>query len=185
MKPSRDPENKNENVVETMKTAKPSACQDVPDAEMSELSLGEEHDFSLCDLCGLSVGQYYRYILYVIDEEVYVEGIVVSNDGVSAIIKVTDRYAECFFEILHYNEVRTFFPDFQDDKADGRTEYFCLDVETELNLFSRDPDSDTIMMLQFDEGNNDYSYVPADPFEFRARRAVKRDLIPYFKNKEE
>lgn len=176
MKPSRDPENKNENVLETMKTAKSSACQEFPDAEMSELSLGEEHEFSLDDLCGLSVGQYYRYKLYVINEEVYVEGVVVSNDGVSAIIKVTDRYAECFFEILHYNEVQTFFPDFQDDKADRRTEYLCLDVETELNLFSRDPNSNTIMMLQFDDENNDYSYVPAKPLVFIAGR-LKKKLI--------
>ena len=90
--------------------------------------------YSLFDL---SLGQEYRYY---VDDEVYVEGKVVSNDGVTAIIKVTDRYGEGFFQILYYKEVRQYFPAFRDDEAERLTEYLCLDIETECNLFFREPE---------------------------------------------
>ena len=106
----------------------------------------------------LSVGKIYRHY---IDKEIYVEGIVLLNDGATAVIRVTDRYEECFFDILFYKEVRRFIPFFYDPEANRLTEYLCLDVETESNLFFRDPDDDTIMHWITDE-NEKRSLVPAD-----------------------
>ena len=124
--------------------------------------LSEERPFSLDEIYGLSKGKFYRYY---VNDEIYVEGQVISNDGVTTIIKVTDRYGEGFFEILYYKEVRKFFPSFRDEDAESLTEYLCLDIETECNLFFRDPDSDDIMLQVFDE-NNERSLIPAEPFKF-------------------
>ena len=134
-------------------------------------------DYSLFDL---SLGQEYRYY---VDGEVYVEGKVVSNDGVTAIIKVTDRYGEGFFQILYYKEVRQYFPAFRDDEAERLTEYLCLDIETECNLFFRDPESDAIMLQYFDE-NDKFSPIPADVFKFRMER-IKKKLIFELKKMED
>ena len=129
---------------------------------------------------GLSMGELYRYY---VDNEIYVEGQVVSNDGVTAIIKVTDRYGEGFFEIIYYKEIRQFFPSFCDEDAENLTEYLCLDIETEYNLFFRDPDSDAIMLQVFDE-NYERSLIPAEPFKFRMER-LKKVLIFELKKMED
>lgn len=128
--------------------------------------LSEERPFSLDEIYGLSKGKFYRYD---VNDEVYIEGQVVSNDGVTAIIKVTDRYGEGFFEILYNKEIRQFFPSFRDKEAESLTEYLCLDIETECNLFFRDPDSDTIMLRVYND-NNECSLIPAEPFKFRMER---------------
>ena len=120
----------------------------------------------------LSVGQFYRYY---VDYEVFVEGQVVSNDGVTAIIKVTNRYVEGYFEIIYYKDMHQFFPSFRDSEAEALTEFLCLDVETESNLFFHDPDSGVLMQLCYDEKNG-YSFIPADAAKFRAER-LKKKLI--------
>lgn len=142
--------------------------------------LSEERPFSLDEIYGLSKGKFYRYY---VNDEIYVEGQVISNDGVTTIIKVTDRYGEGFFEILYYKEVRKFFPSFRDEDAESLTEYLCLDIETECNLFFRDPDSDDIMLQVFDE-NNERSLIPAEPFKFRMDR-LKKVLIFELKKRED
>lgn len=148
--------------------------------ENKEVYLSEERPFSLDEIYGLSIGMFYRYY---VNDEIYVEGLVVSNDGVTAIIKVTDRYGEGFFEILYYKEVRKYFPSFRDEKAENLTEYLCLDIETESNLFFRDPDSDTIMLQVYND-NNECSLIPAEPFKFRMER-LKKILIFELKKRED
>ena len=86
---------------------------------------------------GLSVGQQYVYDL---DDEIYVAGTVMFNDGITAIMKVTDRYAEAVFTTLHYEEVKSYFPSFEDIEATKKSEYVCIDIETEDSIFWRDPD---------------------------------------------
>lgn len=132
----------------------------------------DERPFSIDEMYGLSTGQFYRYYL---DDEIYVEGQIVSNDGVTAIIRVTKRYQEAFFDILLYKEVRQFFPAFRDEEAERLTEYLCLDIETECNLFFRNPETDIIMLLHYDENYN-FSLIPADIFKFRMER-LKKKLI--------
>lgn len=116
----------------------------------------------------LSEGKIYRHYVF---KEAFVEGEVVMNDGVTAILRVTNSYEEGFFEILYYNEVRRYFPSFRDDKAERLTEYLCLDVETTSSLFFRDPESDVIMTL-----DENYAFGPADVFKFRMER-LKRVLL--------
>ena len=124
----------------------------------------------------LSIGQKYHYTVgEIMDQEIYIEGNVVFNDGVTAILKVTYRFHECWFEILYYDEVRHFIPLFIDAEAQRQTEYMCLDVETECNLFYRDPDTDVIMLQHYDEEGN-LSFIPADASEFRMER-IKKKLI--------
>ena len=121
----------------------------------------------------LSIGKKYHYVAgEMCGEELYVEGEVVFNDGVTAVIKVTDRYPECYFEILYYHEVKRFVPSFYDSEAERLTEYLCIDVETECNLFFRDPDTGDIMHHHFDEDGN-HSLIPAEPFEFCANSFKK------------
>lgn len=124
------------------------------------LSIGNKYHYTVGEMCG---------------EELYVEGTVVFNDGVTAILKVTYRYGECWFEILYYNEVRRFIPLFLDTEAQRQTEYICLDVETECNLFYRDPDTGVIMLQHYDDEGN-LSFIPADVYEFRMER-IKKKLI--------
>lgn len=127
----------------------------------------------------LSLGNRYHYtVAYWESEELYVEGDIVFNDGVTAIIKVTNRYGECWFQILYYNEVKRFVPTFYDAEAERLTEYLCIDVETEENLFFRDPDTDTIMLQQYDEEGN-HSLIPADATKFRMER-IKKLFIHQF-----
>ena len=128
----------------------------------------------------LSIGQLYRYY---VDYEVFVEGRVVSNDGVTAIIKVTNRYGEGYFEIIYYKDMHQFFPSFRDSEAEALTEFLCLDVETESNLFFHDLDTGKLMQLSYDEKNG-YSFIPADASKFRAER-LKKKLIYELKKIEE
>ena len=128
----------------------------------------------------LSIGQLYRYY---VDNEVFVEGQVVSNDGVTAIIKVTNRYGEGYFEIIYYKDMHQFFPSFRDSEAEALTEFLCLDVETESNLFFHDLDTGKLMQLSYDEKNG-YSFIPTDASKFRAER-LKKKLIYELKKIEE
>ena len=119
-----------------------------------------------------SVGQKY---VYHIDDEITISGTVVFNDGVTAIIKVTDRYGEGYFEIIYYKELRQIFPFFHDTEVQPLTEYLCLDVETEYNLFYRDPDGGTLMKQCYDEDGN-FNPIPLDSSIFRKER-LKKKLI--------
>ncbi len=121
---------------------------------------------------GLSVGQKY---IYHLDSEITVSGSVVFNDGVTAIIKVNDRYSEGYFEIIYYKELRQIFSFFYDAEAQPLTEYLCLDIESESNLFYRDPDEGTLMKQCYDDNGN-FNPVPLDPFSFRMER-LKKKLI--------
>lgn len=103
------------------------------------------------------------------DDEIYLEGEVLSNDGVTSIIRVSDGYEEATVFTLRYEEVRQYFPSFHDDKATRITDYLCLDVETKKPLFWCDPESGAIM--NFDaEG---LPTIPADVTEFRKERNKK------------
>ena len=116
---------------------------------------------------------------------VSIRGHVLFNDGVTAILRVTNRYEECFFEILYYNEVRRFFPEFKDPDAHSQNEYLCLDVETESNLFERDPETDAIGTYHLDE-DEQWVFTPVDLVKFRMERFKK--LLVYLvaeKEKEE
>ena len=128
----------------------------------------------------LYVGQLYRYY---VDYEVFVEGRVVSNDGVTAIIKVTNRYGEGYFEIIYYKDMHQFFPSFRDSEAEALTEFLCLDVETESNLFFHDLDTGKLMQLCYDEKDG-YTFIPADASKFRTER-LKKKLIYELKKIEE
>lgn len=153
-----------------LKPNRNEGSDEITDGDIRELldSLYEPESTDDVNMDDLSEGKIYRYY---VNEEVYVEGEVVMNDDVTAILRVTNRYEEGFFDILHYNEVRRYFPSFRDDEAERLTEYLCLDVETTSNLFSRDPESDVIMTL-----DENYAFGPADVFKFRMER-LKRELL--------
>lgn len=143
----------------------------------------EYNDDSLDFGNSLSIGSKYHYIVgELFGEETFVEGNVVFNDGVTAILKVTKRYGECWFQILHYDEVIRFIPAFYDAEADRHTEYLCIDVETEENPFFRDPDTDTIMTHHYDEEGN-HTLIPADD-SFHMER-LKKLFIHDFKEWDE
>ena len=111
--------------------------------------------------------------IYYVSNETSIRGRVLYNDGVTAILQVTNRYVECFFEILYYKEVKRFFPWFNDHEAQtSRKEYLCLDVETETNLFSRDTDTNKIGHYHIDE-RGQYVFTPIDECEFRMQRCKK------------
>lgn len=129
----------------------------------------------------LSIGNRYHYtVAYWGSEELYIEGNVVFNDGVTAIIKVIDSYEECWCEVLYYNEVKQYIPSFFDPEAKRLTEYLCIDVEEQCNIFFRDPDTDKIMLHHYDEEGN-HSLIPADATKFRMERIKKL----FFHNLEE
>lgn len=142
------------------------------DTILEDGCLSDERPFSIDELYGLSKGKLYRYCL---NDEIFVEGQVKFNDDVTAIIKVTDRYSEGYFEIIYYKELRQVFPFFHDAEAQPLTEYLCLDVETESNLFYRDSDEGALMEQCYDEDGN-YNPISLDPIHFRKER-LKKKLI--------
>ena len=134
-----------------------------------------EYDDDLMEIGNdLSIGSKYRYSFGkdFLGEEIYIEGNVVFNDGVTAIIRVTFMYEECWFHILYYHEVKQYIPSFSDPEAKRLTEYLCIDVETEDNIFFRDPDTDTIMLHHYNEDGN-HSLIPADATKYRMERIKK------------
>lgn len=131
----------------------------------------------------LDVGSDYVYLIGDDDfSSVAIRGHVLFNDGVTAILQVTNRYEECFFNILYYNEVKRFFPEFKDPDAQRLKEYLCLDVETESNLFERDPETDVIGKYHFDD-EGQWEFTPVDPIRFRMER-LKKLLIYRMKEME-
>ena len=130
-------------------------------------------DWESCPDSSLEVGRDYVYRIGDDDfSSVSIRGRVLFNDGVTAILQVTNRYEECFFEILYYKEVKRFFPEFKDPDAQRQKEYLCLDVETKSNLFFRDPDTDVIGHYYFDV-DGEWVFSPIDDHEFRMDR-IKR-----------
>ena len=132
--------------------------EDIPTSPRRAKKMDLENAFS-----ELIVGNPFRHYY---DDEIYLEGEVLSNDGVTSIIRVSDGYEEATVFTLRYEEVRQYFPSFHDDKATRITDYLCLDVETKKPLFWCDPESGAIM-------NFDDSTTPADVTEFRKERIKK------------
>lgn len=132
-------------------------------------------DWADCPDASLEVGHDYVYFL---TEEICMRGHVLYNDGVTAILKVVNRYEECWFHILYYPEIKQFFPTFVDSEANRLSEYFCLDIETEDLLFFKDPDDDIIKTWREDD-NGEWKLCKADPFKFRFERFKKVFLKEY------
>ena len=115
------------------------------------------------------------YVYHIGDDDfssVSIRGRVLFNDGITAILQVINRYEECCLEILHYDEVKRFFPEFKDPDAQRLKEYLCLDVETETNFFYRDPKTDEIGYYYFDT-DGEWTFSPIDAHEFRMQRIQK------------
>ena len=131
-------------------------------------------DWESCPDCSLEVGSDY---VYSIGDDAFsslaIRGHVLFNNGVTAVLQVIDRNAECDFMVLDYDEVRQFIPEFHDtDTQKIRKEYLCLDVETESCLFDRNPETDTIGEYHYDE-NGKWVFTPLDPYRFRMDRIKK------------
>ena len=145
--------------------------------------LFDRPDWESCPDSSLDVGS--DYVYHIGDDVLYsvsIRGHVLFNDGVTAILRVTNRYEECFFEILYYNEVRRFFPEFKDPDAHSQNEYLCLDVETESHLFERDPETDAIGTYHLDE-HEQWVFTPVDLVRFRMER-IKKLLVYLVAEKE-
>ena len=131
-------------------------------------------DWESCPDSSLEVGSDY---VYCIGDEpfssVAIRGRVIFNDGVTAVLQVTDRYEECCFLVLDYDEVRQFIPEFHyPDAQTSHNEYLCLDVETESTLFERDSDTDAIGEYNYDDIGK-LVFTPLDPYRFRMDRIKK------------
>ena len=126
-------------------------------------------DWAICPDASLEVGCDYVYHL---TEEICMRGHVLFNDGVTAILKITNRYEECWFHVLYYQEIKEFFPAFVDLEATRLSEYLCLDVETEDLIFFRDPDDDVIKSWKEDD-NGEWKLCAVDLTTFRIGRFKK------------
>ena len=123
-------------------------------------------EWAECPDGSLELGSDY---VYFVSGLIYYRCHVLFNDGMSAILRITNRYFECFQDILFYQEVKRYFPDFEDPDATERSEYVCLDIETEQSYFCRYEDDDDIQCyLEEEEGElAPYSVDPADFREWR------------------
>lgn len=113
-----------------------------------------------------------EYTCYVI-WEAYVRGIVIYNDGVTAIIRVTYRYEEGQFVVLDYKELREYFPSFIDPESNSKTEYLCMEIETAKPIFYRDPSNDIIRVSLLDDDNVIRTRIMS-PMEFNLNRLRKK-----------
>lgn len=138
-------------------------------------------DWVDCPDASLEVGG--DYVCYM-SKEICMRGHVLYNDGVTAILKIVDRYEECCFHVLDYYEVRQFFPAFTDPEATQLSEYYCIDINTKELLFFIDPDDDIIKRWQEDE-NGERKLCIVDPIAFRMERIKKRFLYEFNKYQKE
>lgn len=134
-------------------------------------------DWAVCPDASLEIGV--DYVCYL-SEEICMRGHVLYNDGVTAILKIVDRYEECCFHVLDYHEVKQFLPAFTDPEATQLSEYFCIDIDTEELLFFMDPDDGIIKSWQKDE-NGERKLCDADPIAFRMGRIKKKFLHEFNK----
>lgn len=140
-------------------------------------------DWTDCPDEGLEVGCDYVYYL---NEEVCMRGQILYNDGVTAILKVVNRYEECCFHVFDYDEIKQFFPAFVDPEAARLSEYFFIDIESEDILLFRDPDDDVIKTWR-EDANGEWKLCKVDPVAFRIERMKKKFLYEfnkYLKEKE-
>ena len=140
-------------------------------------------DWADCPNEGLEVGCDYVYYL---NEEVCMRGHVLFNDGVTAILKVVNRYEECCFYVFDYDEIKQFYPAFVDPEAARLSEYFFIDIESEDILLFKDPDDDVIKNWR-EDANSEWKLCEVDPVEFRLERIKKEFLYEfnkYLKEKE-
>ena len=123
-------------------------------------------EWAECPEESLNVGCDY---VYFVSGEIYYRCHVLFNDGVSAILRITNRYFECFQDILFYQEVKRYFPDFEDPEATDRSEYVCLDIETGQSYFCRFEYEDDIYCYLEEEDGELAPYL-IDPADFREWR---------------
>lgn len=132
-------------------------------------------DWADCPNEGLEVGSDY---VYYFDEEVCMRGHVLYNDGVTAILKVVNRYEECCFHVFKYDVIKEFYPAFIDSEATYSSEYFFIDIESENLLLFRDPDDDIIKSWKEDD-NGKWIQREVDPVAFRMERIKKKFLYEF------
>lgn len=122
------------------------------------------------------IGNKYTYHL---DDEFDITGVVKYNDGISAILRVTNMYMECQFETLSYDEVRDYFPTFEDTDVRPWTAYLCLDIDTEYNLFFNHPHASYITRAGewYDEYRIPDFYSPEDFQKDRNEKMARKKEI--------
>ena len=118
----------------------------------------------------LQAGSHY---IYDFGEDFSLSGIVLYNDGVTAIVRVTLGNFECEHFAMSYSEVQQFFPDFTDSAVSNHTKYFCLDVETEEFLLVHDIYTDVLMRYYLDD-NGIWHSTYAVPEEFQDEREQRK-----------
>ena len=123
-----------------------------------------------CPDASLEVGHDY---VYYQTEEICMRGHVLYNDGVTAILKVVNRYGECCFHVFKYDVIKQFYPAFYDPEATYSSEYFFIDIESEAVLLFRDPDDDVIKTWREDE-HGEWYQCEVDPITFRMERTSKK-----------
>ena len=135
-------------------------------------------EWAECPEESLNVGCDY---VYFVSGEIYYRCHVLFNDGVSAILRITNRYYECFQDILFYQEVKRYFLDFEDPEATDRSEYVCLDIETGQSYFCRfEYEDDIYCYLEEEDGElAPYLIDPADFREWRESSKAMNKLLLY------
>lgn len=89
-----------------------------------------------------------------------IEGLVIYNDGTTAIIKVKNMDSELNHYILDYDEVCERFKNFAaiEKKQYDLQEYFCIDIMNEESRFFREWTTWQICEAKFDENGFIYGY---------------------------
>ena len=96
-----------------------------------------------------------------VDEDAFIKGNVIYDDGESAIIEIKEMTKSLFPFTLFYNEVKNRFPDLECKNENPYQKYLCLDIASMTSLFFYDEGSGYMADAVYDaEGTFDYYDLP-------------------------
>jgi len=113
--------------------------------------------------------------IVIVRNDSHITGDVIYNDGKSAVIVIQEMTPNLFPFTLFYNEVEAQFPNLDLQNKDPYQKYFCVDIESQTNLFFYDIGTGCLADAIYDaEGDFEYYDLP-DVNEIDEFEAEERD----------
>ena len=93
-----------------------------------------------------------------VDEDAFIKGEVVYNDGESVIIEIKEMTKSMFPFTLFYNEVKNRFPDLEKQNEDPYQKYLCLDIASMTSLFFYDEQCAYLAEAEYNDDGSFWTY---------------------------
>ena len=97
-----------------------------------------------------------------VDEDAFIKGDVIYNDGELAIIDIKEMTSSLFSFTLFYNEVKNRFPGIESKNEDPYRKYLCLDIASMTSLFYYDEESGYLADAEYNDDGSFFTYELLD-----------------------